>query len=147
MERKRASDFPQELWYLVEDFNHGFISRREFFERASKFAIGGLTVAGLYEAMSYNFAFGQQVPKGDARRLAAENLMAFAPDGLTSQGGNEGGDVPAGEAKMAKVDKEKLTEDFIAATRWLKERGDCTGKVGIVGFCMGGGVANRLAVR
>ena len=62
MERKKASDFPQELWYLVEDFNHGFISRREFFERAGKFAIGGLTVAGLYEAMSYNFAFGQQIP-------------------------------------------------------------------------------------
>jgi carboxymethylenebutenolidase len=73
--------------------------------------------------------------------------MAFGPDGLTSQGGNEGGDVPSGEAKMAKVDKDKLIEDFIAATSWLKARNDCTGKVGIVGFCMGGGVANRLAVR
>ena len=82
-----------------------------------------------------------------ARRLATDNFMAFAPDGLTSQGGNEGGDVPAGEAKMAKVDKEKLTEDFIAATRWLKDRTDSTGKVAIVGFCMGGGIANRLAVR
>jgi carboxymethylenebutenolidase len=161
--------------------------------------VGGLTVAGLLEAMSYNFALGQQIAKDDprvkaeyatvsspkgngeirgylarpvkasgklpgvivvhgesglnphiedvARRLATQNFMAFGPDGLTSQGGNEGGDVPAGEAKMAKVDKEKLTEDFIAATSWLKARSDSTGRVGIIGFCMGGGIANRLAVR
>ncbi|HUS05740.1 MAG TPA: dienelactone hydrolase family protein, partial [Bryobacteraceae bacterium] len=47
----------------------------------------------------------------------------------------------------ASVDKPKMTEDFIAAARWLKERSDCTGKIGAVGFCFGGGMVSSLAVR
>ena len=85
MERKKATDFPQELWYLVEDYNHGFISRRDFFERAGKFAVGGLTVAGLLQAMSYNFAFGQQIPKDDAR-IKAEYAMYPSPNGNSTNG-------------------------------------------------------------
>src|SRR5215467_10588118 len=80
MERRKATDFPQELWYLVEDYNHGFMSRRDFFERASKFAVGGLTVAALYEAMSYNFALGQQIPKDDAR-VKSEYATVPSPKG------------------------------------------------------------------
>jgi carboxymethylenebutenolidase len=81
-----------------------------------------------------------------ARRLATENFIAFAPDGLTSVGGYPGTD-EAGGALFAKVDKPKMNEDFVAAAHWLKARADCNGKIGVVGFCFGGGIANSLAVR
>jgi len=81
-----------------------------------------------------------------ARRLGTENFMAFAPDGLTSVGGYPGDDEKGGAA-FQKVDRAKMTEDFVAAARWLKSRPDCTGKIGVVGFCYGGGIANTLAVR
>jgi carboxymethylenebutenolidase len=72
--------------------------------------------------------------------------MAFAPDGLTSVGGYPGDD-EKGAKLFGQVDRLKMTEDFLAAARWLKARADCTGKVGVVGFCFGGGIANTLAVR
>jgi carboxymethylenebutenolidase len=81
-----------------------------------------------------------------ARRLATANFMAFAPDGLTSVGGYPGDD-EKGAKLFGQVDRLKMTEDFLAAARWLKARADCTGKVGVVGFCFGGGIANTLAVR
>jgi carboxymethylenebutenolidase len=81
-----------------------------------------------------------------ARRLATENFVAFAPDGLTSLGGYPGNDEKGGQM-FREVDRNKMLEDFIAAARWLKAREDCTGKIGVVGFCFGGGVANTLAVR
>jgi carboxymethylenebutenolidase len=81
-----------------------------------------------------------------ARRFGTHNFVAFAPDGLSSAGGYPGDDEKGG-ALFAKVDKPKMTEDFLAAARWLKSRPDCTGKIGVVGFCFGGGIANTLAVR
>jgi len=81
-----------------------------------------------------------------ARRLGTENFMAFAPDGLTSVGGYPGDDEKGGKA-FQQVDRQKMLQDFVAAARWLKARPDCTGKIGVVGFCFGGGVANNLAVR
>jgi len=81
-----------------------------------------------------------------ARRLAVENFLALAPDGLTSVGGYPGDDEKGGEL-FRNVDREKMTQDFIAAARWLKGRPDCSGKIGVVGFCFGGGIANTLAVR
>jgi len=81
-----------------------------------------------------------------ARRLAVANFVAFAPDGLTSVGGFPG-DSEKGGQLFAQVDKPKMTEDFVAAARWLKSRPDCTGKIGAVGFCFGGGIVNTLAVR
>jgi carboxymethylenebutenolidase len=81
-----------------------------------------------------------------ARRLATANFVAFAPDALTTVGG-----YPGEEEKAVKlfgtVDRAKMTEDFIAAARWLKARPESNGKLGAVGFCFGGGVVNTLAVR
>jgi carboxymethylenebutenolidase len=80
------------------------------------------------------------------RRLAIADFIAFAPDALTSLGGYPGDD-EKGLALFAKLDRAKAMEDFLAAAMWLKSRPDCTGKVGAVGFCYGGGVVNQLAVR
>jgi len=81
-----------------------------------------------------------------ARRLALENFMAFAPDGLTSVGGYPGDDDKGG-ALFGKVDRTKMAEDLYAAAVWLKSRPDSTGKLGVTGFCFGGGISNALAVR
>jgi carboxymethylenebutenolidase len=81
-----------------------------------------------------------------ARRLALVNFMAFAPDGLTSVGGFPGDDYHGGQL-FAKVDRNKMTEDFVAAAMWLKSRSDCTGQIGATGFCYGGSMSNTLAVR
>jgi carboxymethylenebutenolidase len=81
-----------------------------------------------------------------ARRLAIENFMAFAPDGLTSVGGYPGDDEKGGEL-FRKVDRAKMEEDLYAAAMWLKNRPDSTGRLGMTGFCFGGGVTNALAVR
>ena len=81
-----------------------------------------------------------------ARRLAVENFMAFAPDGLTSVGGYPGNDDEGGQL-FGKVDRAKMAEDLYASAVWLKSRPDSTGKLGVTGFCFGGGIANALAVR
>ena len=80
-----------------------------------------------------------------ARRLATENYTAFAPDGLTSVGGYPGNEDEA-RALFPKVDGAKMTNDFAASARWLKTRPDSTGKLGVVGFCFGGGMSNKMAV-
>jgi len=197
MERKSASDYPQELLDLFHEYQHGDINRRTFLDRAGKFAVGGLTVAAIFESLSPNYAWAQQVPPDDkrikvsrevvdspagngsikgylarpsksgklpvvlvihenrglnpyiedvARRLAVANFIAFAPDGLTSVGGYPGDD-EKGAAAFRTVDGKKMTEDFVAAAKWLKARPDSTGKLGAVGFCFGGGIVNQLAVR
>jgi carboxymethylenebutenolidase len=80
-----------------------------------------------------------------ARRLALANFIALAPDGLTSVGGYPGSD-EKGAAAFRTVDGKKMTEDFVAAAKWLKARPDSAGKLGAVGFCFGGGMVNQLAV-
>ena len=81
-----------------------------------------------------------------ARRLALDNFMAFAPDALTSLGGYPGDEEKAREL-FPKLDQAKIREDFVAAADYLKKRPDSTGKVGVVGFCYGGSIANMLATR
>jgi len=197
MERKKASDYPQELLDLFHEYQHGDISRRSFLDGAAKFATATVTVAAIFESLRPNYVWAQQVPPDDkrikvgyevvqspagngtikgylarpaqgkkfpavivihenrglnpyiedvARRLALANFIAFAPDGLTSVGGFPGTD-EKGAALFRTVDGKKMTEDFVAAAKWLKARPDCTGKLGAVGFCFGGGIVNQLAVR
>lgn len=80
------------------------------------------------------------------RRLAVAGFLAFAPDALTPLGGYPGSD-DEGRAMQAKLDPEKITEDFIAGAQVLHTHPLSSGKVGVVGFCFGGGMANTLAVR
>lgn len=80
-----------------------------------------------------------------ARRFALENFMAFAPDALTPFGGYPSDDYRGGQL-FSELDRDKMTQDFVAVARWLKARPDCTGVIGSTGFCFGGGMSNRLAV-
>jgi carboxymethylenebutenolidase len=189
---------------LYNLFIHGEIDRRAFMEGLQKFAIGGMTVAALAQALMPNYAAAQQVSKTDerikagyetvpspqgngsikgylvrpvsadtrsatpaklpgiivvhenrglnphiedvTRRFALAGFMAFAPDGLTSAGGFPGDDYRGGQM-FSKIDGKKMFEDMVAAALWLKGRADCTGKIGVTGFCYGGSVSNNLAVR
>jgi carboxymethylenebutenolidase len=81
-----------------------------------------------------------------ARRLALDDFVAFAPDALAPLGGYPGDEDRAREL-FARLDQAKSRADFIAATAFLKGLPECTGKVGVVGFCYGGGIANLLATR
>jgi len=198
MERKKASDFPPEVLKLFDGYVHGWMSRRDFLDRAGKFAVGGFTAAAMLESLRPNYAFAQQVPKNDprikteyltypspqgsgtmrgylarpanpagklpgvvvihenrglspyiedvARRLAVSNFVAFAPDALTPLGGYPNDDEKAAQL-FQQLDAAKRTEDLLAAYGFLKSRPECTGKVGAVGFCVGGTIVNMMAVR
>ncbi|VCU69187.1 Carboxymethylenebutenolidase [Pigmentiphaga humi] len=197
MARLTAEDFHPELLELYDYYVHGKISRRDFLDRAGKYAVGGLTAAGLLASLMPDYAMAQQVsftdpdivaeyivypsPKGHgqvrgylvrpakvadklpgvvvvhenrglnpyiedvARRTAKAGFIALAPDGLSSVGGYPGND-DKGRDLQQKVDPAKLMNDFFAAVDFLMADGRTTGKVGITGFCYGGGVANAAAV-
>lgn len=80
------------------------------------------------------------------RRLALKNFVAFAPDALFPLGGYPGNEDQARE-NFAKLDQPKAREDFVAAAEWLRGHPEANGRVGVVGFCYGGAMANLLAVR
>ena len=198
MSRRTAKDFNQELLDLYDYYVHGQIDRRAFFERAAKFAVGGITAAALLEMLNPQYSFAAQVPKEDARvdseylkydspdgsgemrglfakpagavgklpgvivvhenrglnpyiedvarRLALAGFVAFAPDALYPVGGYPGND-DAGRTLQAKLEKNHVTEDFVAATRYLHAHAASNGSIGVTGFCFGGGMANTLAWR
>ncbi|MEE2822624.1 MAG: dienelactone hydrolase family protein [Acidobacteriota bacterium] len=81
-----------------------------------------------------------------ARRVGLANFLALAPDALTPLGGYPGND-DEGRALQQQLDRTTMTEDFIAAASYLKNHPECNGKIGVVGFCFGGSMANALAVR
>jgi carboxymethylenebutenolidase len=80
MERKKASDFPQEVLNLFDRYVHGGISRREFLEGAGKFAVGGMTAAAMFESLKPNYAWAQQVAKDD-KRIKTEYASCPSPQG------------------------------------------------------------------
>jgi carboxymethylenebutenolidase len=197
MNRLTAKDFPPELLELYDYYAHGKISRRDFLDRAAKYAVGGMTAVLLLKSLSPNYALAQQVDVADpdivaeyityaspnghgevrgylvrpakatgpvpgvvvvhenrglnpyiedvARRVAKAGFIALAPDGLSSVGGYPGDD-DKGRELQQQVDPEKLMNDFFAAIEFLIKSDATTGKVGITGFCYGGGVANAAAV-
>jgi carboxymethylenebutenolidase len=196
-DQKTGFHYGHEVLNLYDEFAHGGITRREFVDRAAKFALGGLTAAALLETLCPNYALAEQVARGDsrlesgyvdyaspkgtgkvhaymsrpakpgkwpgvivgheagglnpyvedvARRLALLNFIALAPDALSSVGGYPG-DQEKGSQMQSKLDRNLLTEDFGAGVTFLRSHAQCTGKVGMVGFCFGGGIACELAVR
>lgn len=100
MERKKASDFPQDLLNLFDRYVHGGISRREFLDRAQKFAVGGTTATALFEALKPNYAWAIQVQKDDIR-IKAESATVPSPlgngniKGYLVQPTNAAGKLPA----------------------------------------------------
>jgi carboxymethylenebutenolidase len=197
MTRLTAKDFPPELLELYDYYAHGKISRREFLDRAAKYAVGGVTAIMLLNSLSPNYALARQVAANDpqihagyisypspnghgevrayqvtpsaasgplpaivvvhenrglnpyiedvARRVAKAGYLALAPDGLSSVGGYPGND-DKGRELQQQVDPQKLMNDFFAAIEFLMKNEAVNGKVGITGFCYGGGVANAAAV-
>lgn len=80
------------------------------------------------------------------RRMAAAGFVALGPDALTPLGGYPGND-DEGRTMQAQLDRDTMTEDFVAGARFLMGHPSCTGRVGAVGFCFGGGMVSTLAIR
>jgi carboxymethylenebutenolidase len=199
MERKTTADFDPDLLILFDAYVHGHVDRRGFLDRATRFAVGGVTAGMLLDSLSPKFAEAQQVARDDARlkaesveypspqgsgtmkgylvrpakaagrlpgivvvhenrglnphiediarRLALDNFIAFAPDALTPLGGYPAAGEDEARGLFGRLDQAKTREDMVAAAAFLQKHGECTGRVGAVGFCWGGGIANLLATR
>ena len=80
MERRTASEFPPEVLGLFDGYIHGRLTRRDFLDRAAKYAVGGFTAAAMLESLAPNYAFAQQVAKDDAR-IKTEYLSYPSPQG------------------------------------------------------------------
>ena len=80
MDRKKASDFPPEVLELFDGYVHGTVSRRDFLDRAARYAVGGVTAAAMLQSLSPNFAWAQQV-KADDARIKAERVDFDSPKG------------------------------------------------------------------
>jgi len=80
MERKKASDYPQEVLDLFDGYVHGRMNRRDFLDRAAKYAVGGFTAAAMLESLRPNFAWAQQVAKDD-KRIQAQSIDFDSPQG------------------------------------------------------------------
>src|SRR5918998_2245298 len=198
MNEIKKEDIKQEVFDLYDDYAHNRVDRREFIQKLSAYAVGGLTVGSLMGFLMPDYKGAIQIkaddprlkseyvnypsPKGGktikallsmpadakkklggivvvhenrglnphiedvARRAALAGFISLAPDALTPLGGYPGND-DEGRALQSKRDRNEMLEDFIAAFDYLKKHKDSTGKVGVVGFCFGGWIANMMAVR
>ncbi len=198
MTKIRKENIQQEVFDLYDDYAHDRLDRREFAQKLSAYAVGGITVASLMSFLMPNYQGNIQVEPDDARieseyityrsplgggeinallskpagmnkpvggvvvvhenrglnpyiedvgrRVALAGFVSIAPDALTPLGGYPGND-DEGRTMQSKRDKDEMLEDFIAAYDYLKASKDCNGKVGVVGFCFGGGISNLMATR
>ncbi|WP_080236844.1 dienelactone hydrolase family protein [Spirosoma rigui] len=198
MSEINKKDIKQEVFDLYDDYAHDRIDRRDFVQKLSTYAVGGITVASLMSFLMPDYQGAIQIkaddpritseyitypsPKGGGpmkallskpanakgklggivvvhenrglnphiadvgRRAALAGFVSIAPDALTPLGGYPGND-DDGRAMQSKRDRNEMLEDFIAASDYLKTQKDCNGKVGVVGFCFGGWIANMMAVR
>jgi carboxymethylenebutenolidase len=198
MNEIKKEDIKQEVFDLYDDYAHNRIERRDFIQKLSAYAVGGITVASLMSFLMPDYKGAVQVqqrdprlkseyinypsPKGGgtikallskpvnakgklggivvvhenrglnphiedvARRAALAGFISIAPDALTPLGGYPGND-DQGRELQSKRDRNEMLEDFIAAFEYLRKNPDCNGKVGVVGFCFGGWIANMMAVR
>ena len=101
-ERKKASDFPQELLDLLDSYVHGAIGRREFLDGAQKFAVGGVTAAALFEMLKPNYAWAIQVPENDSR-IRAQTVSIPSPQGNGSINGYLVRPASAGNARLPAI--------------------------------------------
>ena len=198
MKELRKEDIGQEVFDLYDDYAHNKLDRREFLEKLSVYAVGGITISGLMGFMLPNYVdtllvdpndpnLDSQVvtydsPKGGgtingllskpkthdgklggivvvhenrglnpyiedtARQASLAGFITLAPDAHSPLGGYPGND-DEGRAMHRKRDRSEMLEDFIAAYDYLKNHADCSGKIGVVGFCFGGWISNMMAVR
>jgi carboxymethylenebutenolidase len=198
MSELKKEDIHQEVFDLYDDYAHNKLNRKQFIEKLSLYAIGGITVPSLLSFVSPNYIDSILVkpndpnldskmieynsPKGGGtimgllsmpkniskplpgivvihenrglnpyikdvgRRAALEGFITLAPDALSPLGGYPGND-DEGRAMQRKRDRNEMLEDFIAAYNYLKTNNNCTGKIGVVGFCFGGYMANMMAVK
>ena len=198
MKNLKKEDISHDIFDLYDDYAHNKLNRRQFVEKLSLYAVGGVTVSSLLSFMSPNYIDSLLVkpndpdldskyitydsPKGGGaikgllskpkditiklpgvivihenrglnpyiedvgRRTAKEGFISLAPDALTPLGGYPGND-DDGRAMQKKRDRNEMLEDFIAAYKYLKSHKHCNGKIGVVGFCFGGWMANMMAVR
>jgi carboxymethylenebutenolidase len=194
----KKEDIRQEVFDLYDDYAHSRVSRRDFMEKLSAYAVGALTVPALMSFLMPDYKNSTEVKADDpriqseyityksekgggtikallskpadttkklggvvvvhenrglnpyiedvARRVAVAGFISIAPDALTPLGGYPGND-DKGREMQSKRDKNEMLEDFIDAYEYLKKHPDCNGKIGVVGFCFGGGIANMMAVR
>lgn len=194
----KKEDISQEVFDLYDDYAHNKIDRRQFVEKLSLYAVGGITVTSLMSFMMPDYKTTATVlqddkridsefinydsPKGGesikallskpkkasgklpgivvvhenrglnpyiedvGRRAAVAGFISIAPDALTPLGGYPGND-DEGRTMQRKRDRNEMLEDFIAAYDYLANHEDCSGKVGVVGFCFGGWISNMMAVR
>lgn len=198
MKNLKKDDIKQEVFDLYDDYAHSRITRRDFMQRLSIYAVGGVTVASLMSFLGPDYQDAIQIkaddpritssyityssskgggsikallcmPKGNkkklggivvvhenrglnphiedvARRAALAGFVCLAPDALTPLGGYPGND-DDGRTLQSKRDRNEMLEDFIAGAEYLKENEFCNGRVGVVGFCFGGWIANMMAVK
>lgn len=192
----KKEDIKQEVFDLYDAYAHNRIDRRQFMDKLSTYAVGGLTVSALMSFIMPDYEKKIQVRQDDpklktesihytsakgggdiraqfsrpvdakgklpgivvvhenrglnphiadvGRRAALAGFISIAPDALWPLGGYPGTD-DEGRTLQRKRDRNEMLEDFRNAFRYLSVHPECTGKVGVVGFCFGGWISNMMA--